>query len=57
MLRANSKIIFLDLAKGYHQLNLDTGSYEYTEFTMPKEIYDCNALLMGMKIFRPSFTV
>ena len=39
----------LDLTKGYHQMNLDTGSREYTAFTTPMGLYQWKVLPMGMK--------
>ena len=38
-----------DLTKGYYQMNLDLGSYEYTAFTMPMGLYQWKVLPMGMK--------
>ena len=39
----------LDLTKGYHQMNLDIGSREYTAFTTPMGLYQWKVLPMGMK--------
>ena len=39
----------LDLTKGYHQMNLATGSREYTAFTTPMGLYQWKVLPMGMK--------
>ena len=39
----------LDLTKGYNQMNLDTGSREYTAFTMTMGLYQWKILPMGMK--------
>ena len=39
----------LDLTKGYHQMNLDIGSCEYTAFTTPMGLYQWKVLPMGMK--------
>ena len=39
----------LDLTKGYHQMNLDISSREYTAFTTPMGLYQWKVLPMGMK--------
>ena len=39
----------LDLTKGYHPLNLDTSSREFTAFKTPLVLYHQKVLPMGMK--------
>ena len=41
----------LDLTKGYHQMNLDTGIREYTNFTTPMGLYQWNGLAYGYEDF------
>ena len=39
----------LELTKGNHQMNLDTGSREHMAFTTPMGLYQWKVLPMGMK--------
>ena len=39
----------MDLTKGYHQMQLDPASKEFTAFTTPKGLYQWTVLPMGMK--------
>ena len=39
----------LNLTKGYHQINLDIGSHEYTVFATPMGLYQWKVLPMGIK--------
>ena len=41
----------LGLTKGYHQMNLDVSSCEYTAFTTPMGLYQWKVLPMGIKTF------
>ena len=49
-MRGSAWITTLDLTKGYHQINLNTGSREFMAFT-PMRIYQWKVLPMGMKTF------
>jgi hypothetical protein len=48
-MRGSAWFTTLDLTKGYHQMNLDTSSWEYTAFTTPLGLYQWKVLPMGMK--------
>ena len=48
-MRGSAWFLTLDLTKGYHQMNLDTDSREYTAFTTPMGLYQWKVLPMGMK--------
>ena len=48
-MRGSAWFTTLDLTKGHHQMNLDTGSREYTAFTTPMGLYQRKFLPMGMK--------
>ena len=38
-MRGSTWFMTLDLTKGYHQMNLDISSQEYTAFTTPMGLY------------------
>ena len=46
-MRGSAWFTALDLKKGYHQMNLDTGSREHTAFTTPMGLYQWKVLPMG----------
>ena len=48
-MRGSAWFTTLDLTKGYHQMNLDMSSREYTAFTTPLGLYQQKVLPMGMK--------
>ena len=48
-MRGSAWFTTLDLTKGYHQMNLDISSREYTAFTTPMGLYQWKVLPMGMK--------
>ena len=48
-MRGSAWFMTLDLTKGYHQINLDSGSREYTAFKTPMGLYQWKVLTMGMK--------
>ena len=48
-MRGSAWFTTLDLTKGYHQMNLDISSREYTAFTTPMGQYQWKVLPMGMK--------
>ena len=54
-LRGSAWFITHDLTKGYHQMNLDTGSREYIAFTTPMGLYQWKVLPMVMKTSVLSF--
>ena len=56
-MRGSAWLKALDMTKGYHQMNLDFGSQEYTKFTTPMGLYQSKVLPMGMKTFGASFNV
>ena len=48
-MRSSAWSTTLDLTKGYHQMNLDVSSCEYTAFTTLMGLYQWKVLPMGMK--------
>ena len=48
-MRGSTWFTTLDLTKGYHQMNLDNGSREFTAFTTPMGLYQWKVLPLGMK--------
>ena len=45
----------LDLTKGYHQINFDTGSKEFTAFTTPMGLYQWKVLIIIMQTSQAVF--
>ena len=54
-MRGSSWFTTLNLTKGYHQMNLDTGSREYMAFTILMGLYQWKVLPMGLKTSRAIF--